>query len=77
MLICLFNNQAEFYALFGVSKEDAELAGWHPEHNMFQTDCEGFNKFLVDNMQIDKSMEIISLTKEDIIARLKERIVYE
>jgi predicted enzyme related to lactoylglutathione lyase len=58
-----FNTQGEFYEkVFGISKEDAELAGWMPCVREFNVRG-SFGEFIKDKGKIEKKVveEMISL----------------
>jgi hypothetical protein len=51
-----FLNHGNFYEkAFGVNKENAGLAGWHPEDSDFDTTCGGWEQFLKDKGEIQKT----------------------
>ena len=64
LLLYTFNTHGEFYQkIFGVSKKDAEDAGWLPSWNVFRPENPGFKKFIEDRGRIQKEVfeETISL----------------
>ncbi len=63
-----FGNHGEFYsAVFGVSKDDAYKAGWHPNDVEFATCCEGWAKFIKDKGIIKKTEEITTIDTDDLL----------
>ena len=52
-----FTTQGRFYRHFlNISREDAELAGWHPNDEDFSTECGGWNIFLEARGNIRKEV---------------------
>jgi len=57
LLFSEFEFQGNFYSqVLGVSWEDAQAAGWHPEDKDFSRYCEGWKKMLSDGGQINKTV---------------------
>jgi len=64
LLLYEFKNHGDFYEkVFGVSRKDAELAGWLPSWVAFRPENPGFKKFIEDRGRIQKEVfeETISL----------------
>lgn len=52
-----FKDQGEFYhKIAGVDREKAYLAGWHPDHRNFSTECDGWEKFIEDEGRINEEI---------------------
>ena len=53
----VFKDQGELYEkIYSVDRETAEIAGWHPQDQTFNTDCAGWQKFLEEKGKIDKQI---------------------
>ena len=58
-----FSDQGELYSeLFEVSRDIAELAGWHPNDDAFGAGCGGWMKFLKDKgkVELETREEVLS-----------------
>jgi len=64
----IFRDQGELYEkIFGVSREDARLAGWHPDDGDFYTSCNGWVEFLKAKGKIDKQVQVETISIEDFV----------
>jgi len=67
----LFKDQGELYEqIFGVSREDARRAGWHPNHCNFSVECSGWVKFLKDEGKIEKQVQVETISVEDFVRNI-------
>jgi len=52
-----FTDQGDFYVrALGVKREDAEIAGWHPNDKDFKESCQGWATMLVARGRIKKTI---------------------
>lgn len=64
----LYETQGDmYYEEFGVCKEDAGKAGWHPADMNFSDTCEGWKKFLSEGGKITKAAVIDTIGVYDLI----------
>lgn len=57
-----FKTQGELYSsVFGADYDQAELAGWHPGHDDFNSTCEGWKTFIKDKGSIDHKIVVESV----------------
>jgi hypothetical protein len=64
----LFKDQGELYEqIFGVSREDADLAGWHPDDSDFCDACDGWVKFLEAGGKIEKQVQTETMSVEEFV----------
>ena len=53
----IYKDQGELYEeIYGIDRETAEMAGWHPNDADFNTNCGGWQKFLEEKGKIDKQI---------------------
>jgi hypothetical protein len=68
VLKTLFTDQGELYEkVYGVDRETAAIAGWHPYHNDFSEECEGWEKFLKDKGKVEKEVIEEEYTVEEFV----------
>jgi len=64
----LFKDQGELYEqIFGVSREDARRAGWHPDDSDFSMMCPGWIKFLKDKGKVEKQVQVETISVEEFV----------
>jgi len=64
----IFKDQGELYEkIYHVSREDAELAGWGPRMDYFDTTSYGWVKFLHDKGKIHKEIIEEELSVEEFV----------
>ena len=64
----IFKDQGELYEqIYKIDRETAKLAGWHPEDSNFNTECEGWQKFIKDQGKICKEEIIEQFSVEEFI----------
>ena len=68
LMKCEYKDQGELYEkLYGVSREDAVVAGWCPYANMFEPANSGWRKFLQDEGVVEVVCNETEKTATDII----------
>jgi hypothetical protein len=68
VLKVLFKNHGELYEkMFGVDRETAFLAGWHPSDRDFNEACEGWRKFKEAKGKINKEVIEEEFTLEEFV----------
>jgi len=66
VLRLLFKDQGELYErIFGVSREDAALAGWRPDDRHFCDVSDGWVKFLEAGGKIEKQVQTETMSVEE------------
>ena len=64
----VFKNQGELYEqIYSVNRKTAEIAGWHPQDQTFNTDCQGWQKFLEDQGKVHKEVVEEELSVEQFV----------
>lgn len=56
----IYEDQGDFYLKeFGISREDAHLAGWHENDRDFSISCEGWKQFISAGGKIDIKKTVV------------------
>jgi hypothetical protein len=64
----VFKDHGELYEkIFGVDREAAFLAGWHPGDCDFSDNCEGWRTFLKDKGKVKKEVIQEEFTMEEFV----------
>lgn len=65
----VYGKHGYLYEDVGISWKDAELAGYHPEHDDFSMECDGFSRFIKNGGTVvieetEKEFGILELLEE-------------
>jgi hypothetical protein len=66
----IFKDQGELYEkIYGIDRETASLAGWHPMDTDFSDTCEGWREFIKTKGKIEKQITEEEYSVDDFVRK--------